>query len=220
MVGPSREDPDRELFDAWCGGDNRAGSELLRRHVREITWFFRNKVFAESDVPDLVSQTFLRCVGAKDRFRRETSVRRFLYSIAHNVLREYIRTKAKREREEVDFSAICVRDLAPRSMSSMQMHRVELQAFVNGLRRVPIDSQVVLEMKYFEGLTGPQIAARLGVPEGTVRTRLRRGVIGLREAVAKELPHTAAAPVEVSVEDLETWAEAVRRRPAPDNDGP
>jgi RNA polymerase sigma-70 factor (ECF subfamily) len=201
---------DHELLEAWRDGDRRAGSELLARRSREITWFFRNKVFDESDVPDLVSQTFLGCVSAKDRFRGETSFRRFVYTIAHNVLREYLRAKAKRKREQLDFATVCLRDLDPQSMSSIEMHRRELRAFVEGLRAVPVDDQVVLELKYFENLSGREIGEALDLPEGTVRGRLRRGLERLREQVAEQLSLGPRDRAQVTVDDLEDWATQVR----------
>ncbi len=203
-------DDDHELLEAWRAGDRDAGSKLLARRSREITWFFRNKVFDEADVPDLVSQTFLGCVSAKDRFRGETSFRRFAYTIAHNVLREYLRAKAKRKREQLDFATVCLRDLDPKSMSSIEMHRRELRAFVDGLRAVPIDDQVVLELKYFENLSGREIGEALDLPEGTVRGRLRRGLERLREEVEAQLSLGPRDPAKVSVDDLESWAEQVR----------
>jgi RNA polymerase sigma factor (sigma-70 family) len=211
LLSSGRVDSDGELLDAWRDGDRRAGSRLLDRRAREITWFFRNKVFDEADVPDLVSQTFLGCVSARDRFEGDTSFRRFVYAIAHNVLREYLRTKAKRRREQLDFARVCVHEIDPRSFSSMEMHRRELQAFVEGLRRIPVDDQVVLELKYFEGLKGREIADRLGLPEGTVKTRLRRGLENLRQRVRQQLSLGADdQPPAVSAEDLEAWAVKVR----------
>lgn len=203
-------DPDRELFEAWRNGDPAAGETLIDRHAAEITWFFRNKVFQEGDVADLVSQTFLGCVAARDRFRAETSFRRFLYAIAQNVLRGYLRTKAKRRREEVDFTTVCVQSLDPRSISSIQMHRRELRAFVDALRRVPVDDQIVLELKYFEDLSGAEIGKLLDLPEGTVRGRLRRGLERLRAQVSEELSVGAPQPIAVSSTDLEDWAAHVR----------
>ncbi|MCA9650782.1 MAG: RNA polymerase sigma factor [Myxococcales bacterium] len=203
-------DPDAQLLEAWRGGDRRAGAQLLDRRAREITWFFRNKVFDEADVPDLVSQTFLGCVSARDRFAGDTSFRRFVYSIAHNVLREYLRTKAKRRREQIDFAQVCVHEIDPRSPSSMEMRRRELRAFVEGLRRVSLEHQVVLELKYFEALKGREIAERLGLPEGTVKTRLRRGLEHLRERVGQQLRVGGPEVPEVMVEELEAWAAQVR----------
>ncbi|MEX1364716.1 MAG: RNA polymerase sigma factor [Nannocystaceae bacterium] len=206
---------DEHLLDAWRGGDRRAGSRLLDRRAREITWFFRNKVFDESAVPDLVSQTFLGCVTARDRFEGATSFRRFVYAIAHNVLREYLRTKAKRQREQLDFAQVCVHELDPHSFSSMVMQRAELAALVEGLRRVAVDQQVVLELKYLEGLKGREIAELLDIPEGTVKARLRRGLERLREQVQRQLSSRGGAGAEVTVEDIEQWAGSVRAMRGP-----
>ncbi len=209
------DDPDRELLEAWRKGDRTAGNQLVSRRFGEITWFFRNKVCNESDVPDLVSQTFLGCLQAAETFRGETSVRRFLYRVAKNVLFTYIRKKSKREREQVDFTTVCVHELDPRSPSSIVMRRREGQAFVQSLRQIPVGDQVVLELKFFDGLSGREIGEVLGIPEGTVRGRLQRGLARLREQVQEQLHlHTklrgGEAPT-VTVEDLEGRAEDVRK---------
>lgn len=205
-------DEDLALLEAWRGGDRAAGSRLLARRVREITWFFRNKVFDETDVADLVGQTFLGCVGSRDHFRGDTSFRRFLYSIAENTLRKYLRTKAKRAREQIDFAQVCISELEPRSLSSIAaMHR-ELRAFFSGLREVPIDDQVVLELKYFEGLSARELGEVLGIPEATVRGRLRRGLDRLRERVHLWLERDGGEAQVPSAEDLEAWAATIRER--------
>ncbi|MCA9652136.1 MAG: RNA polymerase sigma factor [Myxococcales bacterium] len=201
-------DDEQELLEAWRRGDRDAGSRLIALRSREVTWFFRNKVFHEDDVPDLVSQTFLRAVTARDRFEGRTSFRRFLYAIAHNVLREYLRARSKRQREALDFAQACVRELEPRSLSSLHSEKRQVQALIEALREVPIDDQVVLELKYFEGLTGRELAELLDVPEGTVRGRLARGLERLRERVREQLRAEASS---VSVTDIESWAAELRR---------
>ncbi|MEX1363123.1 MAG: RNA polymerase sigma factor [Nannocystaceae bacterium] len=219
-------DPDRALLDAWREGDRDAGNELVRRRIGEITWFFRNKVSREADVPDLVSQTFLGCLQGAQSFRGETSVRRFLYRVANNVLFGYIRKRAKRQREQLDFASVCVHELDPRSPSSIVMRRREGQAFVQALRQIPLADQVVLELKYFDGLSGREIGEVLGIPEGTVRGRLQRGLARLREQVASLMRQhaqvrggEASEPAEVTVEDLERWAHEVRELRQAELDG-
>ncbi len=204
---------DRELLDAWRRGDRRAGSELVDRHIGSISRFFRNKVASPEDATDLVSQTFLAATSSKDRFRGETSVRRFLYAIAGNVLREYIRRKYKRRSEALDFESICVSDLDPASMSSIVMRKREARMFVRALREIPLGDQIVLELMYFEGLSGREIAELLAIPEGTVRGRLRRGKDRLRTRVEALLTATPS-PVDstVTVERLDDWARDVRRK--------
>lgn len=199
---------DAELLAAWRAGDRGAGSALVRRRSPEIIRFFRNKVASETEVADLVNQTFLNCVSGKDAFRGETSFRRYVYLIANNVLYAYIRRRAKREREALDFASVCIHELAPQSASSIVTARRETQALVAALREVGIEDQVVLELMYFEGWSGPQIAEALDLPEGTVRGRLRRGLERLRERVHARLQGGGDPPP--SEADLQQWAERVR----------
>lgn len=202
-------DPDWELLGGWRRGDRGAGEKLVKRHFGAISRFFRNKVSSEHDAADLVSQTFLECTKAKDGFRGETSFRRFLFAIALNVLRVYIRTKHKRQDEALDFSVLCAKDITRSSMSSIVMRRREAQLLVMALREIPLDQQIVLELNIFEGLSGREISELLSIPEGTVRGRLRLGKDQLRARLA-ELARTPAE-FDATLTDLEGWAQSIRR---------
>jgi RNA polymerase sigma factor (sigma-70 family) len=208
-VDPVRDDG--ELLIAWRGGDKVAGSELVRRRMPEMIRFFRNKVAAEADIADLVNQTFLGCVGGKDEFRGETSFRRFVYAIANNVLFAYIRRRSKHVREQLDFATVCVSDVAPQSASSIVTDRRETQALVAALREIPIEDQVVVELMYFEGLSGAQIGEALDLPEGTVRGRLRRGLERLRTRVHAVLD-AGPSSTPPDEDELLRWAEHVQRQ--------
>ena len=73
----------------------------------------------------------------------------------------------------------------------------------------------MLELMYFEGLSGSELAAVLGLPEGTVRGRLARGKQRLRERVALLLaraPVHAAQLAAVTPEQLDVWALELRRQ--------
>lgn len=210
---------DDELLEAWRAGDRRAANELVDRHFAAIARFFRNKVRSVDDGDELVAQTFLACTQGRDRYRGDASVRQFLFSIAHKVLLQYIRAQGKRGREAGDFAEVCVQDAFPATPSSIVMHRREAQCFVQALREIPVDDQVALELMYFEGLSGPEIAALLGLPEGTVRGRVARGKQRLRARIEGLLagggarasgpaPGELAATLDPAL--LETWAREVR----------
>lgn len=202
---------DSELLLAWQGGDRDAGNQLVDRYFDAITRFFRNKVCSDDDVAELVSQTFLGCTSGKDRFRGDASVRQYLYSIAQNVLRKYIRARYKRHSELLDFATVCVQELAPASLSSIVAHKREAQSLVQALREIPVEDQVVLELMYFEGLSGSELAGVLGLPEGTVRGRLARGKQRLRERIAVLLASAPQRPT-VTPELLDAWAVELRRQ--------
>lgn len=202
---------DATLLRLWCGGDARAGEALFVRRVGEVTRFFRNKVSDEQDVADLVSQTFLGLTQSRDRFRGDASVRRFVFKIASNVLQTHLRTRYKRAREMVDFSTICIGALGPRTPSSIVMKRRGGQAFVDGLRDLPLSDQILLELKCFEALTSREIAETLERPEGTVRRQLAEATQRLRTLVHARLhgPQDAQRPT-VTADDLDVWAADVR----------
>ncbi len=202
---------DKELFEAWRSGDRAAGGELVDRHFAAISRFFRNKVLQPEEADELVSQTFLAFTASKERFRGDASVRQYFFAIAHNVLRNYIRAKYKRQREELDFSEVCVQELDPASPSSIVMHRREARSFVQSLREIPVGDQVILELMYFEGLSGRQIAQLLEIPEGTVRGRLARGKQRLRERVMAALQTgSSTGDLQVTADHLDQWAREVR----------
>lgn len=203
-----QDDEDLATLMAWRAGDRSAGVRLVRRHFRRVSAFFRAKVASPEDAAELVSETFVGFTRAKDDFRGETSFRHYVYTIALNVLRHYIRKSLKRHHETVDFATFCVKDMAPSSMSSILARHRESQLMVLALQRIPLDFQVCLELSILEGLTGSEISQLLSVPEGTVRSRLRIGKAKLREQLAElEKKHAALRSTRT---DIEGWARKIR----------
>lgn len=211
---PGQDDEDWRTLMAWRAGDRAAGGRLVQRYFGKISLFFRNKVANTEDAAELMSETFLGCTRAKDVFRGETSFRRYIFAIAINVLRNYIRQNHKRHDEALDFAVLCAKDLAPSSMSSVLARRREAQLAVLALRGIPLDYQICLELQIFEGLSGREIAELLDIPEGTVRSRLRLGKEQFRDRL-NELARTPAQQ-QVTVTDIEGWARKVREALARD----
>ena len=83
------EEPDNVLIDRWRAGDAESGRLLLARHFESIYRFFVTKF--EADAEDLTQQTFLACVRAKEQFRKESSFRTYLFTIARNELHHRLR---------------------------------------------------------------------------------------------------------------------------------
>lgn len=192
---------DLELLDAWRGGDARAGGLLFRRYFAQLSRFFRNK--ADLGVEDLIQSTFLACVEGRDRFRETSSFRSYLFAIA----RHHLYAHYRRQRRAVDFTQTSVVDLGA-SPSGPLSRRQETAALLRALRSIPLEFQIVLELTYWEGMKGPEIAEILEVPANTVRGRLSRARAALRQALeagisAPELLHATLA-------DLDGWAEALR----------
>jgi RNA polymerase sigma-70 factor (ECF subfamily) len=195
---------DPELLDRWREGDLEAGDELFNRHFASIHRFFRNKV-GEEGLEDLVQQTFMACVEGRERFRSDSSFRTYLFGVAHNLLRDFYRRR--RKSEAIDFGETSAVD-AGAGPSTVVGKRREQRLLLEGLRRIPIDSQVVLELYYWEEMSASQTARVLEIPEGTVRGRVRRA----KELLRKELTRLARTQQELesTVGDLERWAASLR----------
>ncbi|WAS95473.1 RNA polymerase sigma factor [Nannocystis punicea] len=200
---------DIELFRAWRAGERQAGSVLFARHFDSIYRFFRNKV--DGEVEDLVQRTFVACVEGRERFREESSFRTYLFAVAHNLLRDHLRRK-KRAAEQLDLEEVSVVDLGASPLSFLAAHAEE-RVLLHALRRIPVASQIILELYFWEQMTGPEIGAFLGVIEDTARSRIRRAKLQL-EAMIRTLEATPAE-LESTLSNLDGWAEAIRRQLAP-----
>lgn len=196
---------DFELLEAWRSGDNAAGNTLFDRHFESLYRFFRNKVLQGAE--DLVQQTFLACVQARQSIRGDSSFRTYLFTAARSKLYTHL-DKRRREGERVDWGVTSCADLGI-SPTGILAKNDEQRMLLVGLRQLPLDLQVALELFYFEQLRGPDLARVLDIPEGTVRSRLRRGQQLLRERLSRG--EASPAAVESTMGDLEGWAEGLRK---------
>jgi RNA polymerase sigma factor (sigma-70 family) len=194
---------DFDLLERWRNGDRNAGTRLFERHFKPLYRFFRNKV--GDDAEDLVQQTFLACVQARDGFRGDASFRTYLFTVARNKIHQHF-SRHQRKQGAIDFGVTSVIDLGV-SVQRLLAQREEHKHLLHALRKLPVDLQIALELHYFENLSGPELAVVLEVPEGTVRSRLRRGRDLLREALT-ELASSERA--DTTLTSIERWAEEIR----------
>lgn len=193
---------DRELLEAWQAGDASAGETLFRRYFDRACRFFYNKV--DHGVEDLIQQTFLACLENRERFRGDSSFFTFLIGVGKNVLRLHYRRQRRDAR--IDFHTTSVFDLSP-SPSRIVAQRQDEQRVLDGLRRIPIELQIVLELHYWEDMSATRVAETLEIPVGTAKTRLRRGKQLLRE----QLDEATAGPSATSDDALDDCARRIRR---------
>jgi RNA polymerase sigma factor (sigma-70 family) len=198
---------DLELLDAWREGDGDAGNELFDRHFDALYRFFGNKV--GDGVDDLVQQTMLACVNGRGRFRGDSSFRTYLFGIARNVLFQHFDRRG-REAERLDYGTVSVMDLGE-SPSYLVGARAEQRLLAAALRRLPLDDQIALELYYWEGMSGPDLATALGLGEPAVRSRLRRALERLRKTIGEVAANPA--DVESMSADLEKWVQILHARP-------
>ena len=205
-MGADDVTPDEELYRAWALGDRRAGSRLVDRFVRPIARFFANKIADVADAEELVAETFEIVARKLGDYGGTGSFRSYLFGIAHNVMRNYLKKK-RRGGREIDPETDAIAALGPSPTTAIGARR-EHQLLLRALRAVPIDDQVLLELGYFEQMSRTEIAAALDWPAGTVASRMRRAHERLEEMLAKLAEEPAL--LQSTVHGLADWAAQLR----------
>lgn len=199
------ENADEALLDAWREGDRTAGQELYRRYFPIVYRFFANKL-GGGEIEDLVQTTFLACTKHRDRLRDDRSFRAFLLTVARNEFFTHLQRRY-RDGGNVDAATTSLADVGA-TASQLIARSDEHRLLSLALRRIPLDLQDLVELHYFERLSGRELAEVLGVPEGTIRSRLRRAIAALRD----ELEKLARSPADVdsTLGSLSSWAAEIR----------
>lgn len=199
-------DTDLELLERWSKGDAEAGNQLLLRHFDSLHRFFDNKVGTDSD--ELIQVTFLACVSNRDQFRRQSSFRTYLFTIARNQLYHYIRQR-HRHRGDIDVDETSIQDLGT-SPSGKIARSQEHQRLLLALRSLPVEQQVLLELHYWEDMDAPELAEVFGVAVTAMRMRLTRVRQALRDCM--QTMAESALPAQSDVEDFDAWARGLREQ--------
>jgi RNA polymerase sigma factor (sigma-70 family) len=195
---------ERELLLAWRDGDRKAGSALVHGHARLLQRFFANKVGSPDMVEELAQRTFAACVTGVERFRGDSNFRTWLFAVANNVLREHYRER--RRDDGLDFGTVSVEDAGGGPSTVLAASEAQRRL----LAGLPIASQVLLELYYWDELTAPELAEVLEIPVGTVRGRISKAKLELKAVLdAMERTHEHPPTTEAQLDD---WAREVRTR--------
>ena len=196
---------DAELLMAWRAGDAAAGETLFDRYYAPLERFFVNKI--SSGIGDLVQETLSKCLAARERLDDAGKFRSYLFSIAYNTLFSHLRTR-QRHGEEIDVDTVAIATALPGPSSALARKR-EQRLLLEGLRRIPIADQVLLELHYWEQFTTAEIRAVLGRPRNTIKGRLQRARERLKDAIT-ELADSAEV-LHSTLSNLDGWATQCQR---------
>ncbi len=189
--------------------------EVFERHVERVLQFFVNKVRAPVDANDLAQETFARFF---ERLRGGgiQHEKAFLFGVAHNVLREYWKAKARRHHEALEPGGLSIVEMgaAKTTMTSLVGRQQGQQRILDAMRCLRLDYQNVLELRYWHELKYGEIAQVLGENERTVGVWLRRAKRDLRQLLEQMPPSSEDSPA-FAPQDLDQWlrrsGEQVRR---------
>ncbi len=133
---------------------------------------------------DVVQEAFLSLWRSRTRYdRNRGSVRTWLLGIVHNRAIDALRRRAVRDRGLVHEEGIEERVPAPDRTDLDVARREEAREIRSALGELPDEQSQVIELAYFAGMTHVQIAAKLEMPVGTIKGRMRLGLAKMRMAL-------------------------------------
>ena len=178
-----RPTDDSVLIARAVRGDSAAYEEIVQRYQQVA--FRTAYVIAGSaaDAEDAAQEGFVKAYRALDRFRLDADFRPWLLRIVANEARNRVRSSGRRRQLELRLSeGFRPGDAAPspEAVAVASDERRRLLAMVNALSD---EDRLVITSRYFLELNGEETAAALGIPEGTVKSRLSRALARLKVRV-------------------------------------
>ncbi len=162
------------------GGDPAAFAELYDRHVSRALRTARWSCPSQAHAEDAVQEAFLAAWRNRAAYRPEAgSCRGWLMTIVRNcAIDQARRNPSHRQMALENQDAIAARPTG--SLHDDLVARGEAAGLRASVDRLPVTQGEVIQLAYFRGLSHVEIAARLALPLGTVKGRIRLGLIKLR----------------------------------------
>jgi RNA polymerase sigma-70 factor (ECF subfamily) len=175
---------DDELVARSIGGDAESFNELITRWERPIYALAYRVIGREEDARDVCQETFLRAFRALPGFKGEAKFSSWLYRIALNLCRDWIRRQRRapvvQMPEGIEPSELAAERGPVESIEEL-VGRRQLSAVVEeAMALLPEEQRTAIILKEYHGMTFQEIADLQGCPLSTVKTRLYQGLSVLR----------------------------------------
>jgi len=177
---------DERLVLAFLAGERPAFDELFQRYRQPIWAFFRRRTPDPADAEELAQETFLALLQSSRRYEPRASFRSYLFGIAFNVLSAWRRKARLSVPPDARANADTV-PAAPEDPASSMWVRDALDALDPGDREI-------LMLREYDALSYVEIAGLLRIPVNTVRSRLFRARLALKERLVGQPQHTGGRP--------------------------
>jgi len=169
-------DTDEDLLGRFLRGEPGGLDALVQRHHQPLLNLCWRMVGDREAAEDLVQETFWRLLTKADRFRKQASVRTWLYAIAINACRDHIRSRSRRRRH---IATLEQEGLDGGSDEHGQWAAAQTARVSAALAGVDADTRAVLVLHFYRGLSYREIGQVMRWSASRVAQRIRRGLARL-----------------------------------------
>ena len=157
--------------------------DLVKFYYRDLYRFGLSLTGSEADASDLAQETFYIWANKRDQLKNPTKVKAWLFTTLH---RQFLQTR----RQEMRFKEEPIDEISPElpSMTVDCVNRIDARTLLNLLGQLGETHRAPLVLYYLEDLSYSEIADTLGVPLGTVQSRIARAKIKLLQLLNETIP--------------------------------
>ncbi len=184
------EDIEASLLARMVRGDEGA-LRMLYDRLSSLAYGMALRIARNPDAAqDAVQEAFLRVWRRADTFDPERGrARPWFLRLVRNVAIDQLRSRGVRGRAEMEKSHDASSDIPSEQPDDIAAREERAARIRSALAGLPPDQRRAVEIAYFEGLSHSEIAEREGMPLGTVKTRIREGVLRLRAYIVRSEGH-------------------------------
>ena len=184
---PLRQLTDEQLMARAKAGNDAAFEELYHRYARRLKGFFFLQLGGDEELAaDATHDVFLRAYEARNRYQEGKNVSTWLFTIAYNICRNHYRSNAYETQLLATLDAEPISD----EQIEVQLDAAALDdALAQVLSELPPLLHQLFSLHYQEELTIPQVAEIVGIPEGTVKSRLHKTMNIIRKKLKRYEHH-------------------------------
>lgn len=184
-------DTDEELIRRFRqSGDTAAFESLVRRYERDLFGYLRRYLHSAEMAEDVFQTTFLQVHVKRDTFEDGRRFRPWLYAIATHQAIDAQRRNRRHRMVELDrrrgddeghsfVTALASRDGTADDLAAAEESRQQVRSALDALSA---PQRLVVELVYRQGMKYREAATRIGIPVGTVKSRIRAAVLKLGES--------------------------------------
>jgi RNA polymerase sigma-70 factor, ECF subfamily len=183
------QEADEDLMVRYQQGEVRAFEILLGRHRKSVFNFILRYVGDKETAEDLLQETFMRVIKGADAYKRQAKFTTWLYTIARNLCVDQTRRRKHRKHASLDAPMAAdddsgtLLDVLPSSEMASDRKSVNKQLYQRlqgAIGALSEEQREVFLMREFLDMPFKQIADVVGVPENTVKSRMRYALEKLR----------------------------------------
>ena len=175
------------LIQRCLRGDQAAWEQIVKQHWRKVFNVAYKFVGKHDEAEDLTQDIFLKIFRSLDTFDRRANFQTWLISVSRNLCIDHYRS-VRKERETID-RQVDANELTPAAPEAGPIAALEQRDRVTLLRqalaRLPESLRTAVVLRDLQELSYQEIADRLHLPEGTVKSRINRGRTELARQVRK-----------------------------------